>query len=300
MTFKSRDLVGQSFLHSKVQSLRGAGFARYGQANVVFNRYSFVDIRNKALELSFNWILPDGTISNENGPLELPVHKYFLDASSWNTTDHIWSENQEEMIYRTGPYACNDHRLVVTTMLSTLQDSRETVMDWIRHEHRNDSITRITYEEAQRYKRLNDSDLIDIALELQCGAVMSQGQGSISDGSAPPLLEDTLPNNSNTRQLYGRRVSTQENPIPMALHHQIEVAILLILHIRRDEFLRTLDLLLQTTSMPWYEMFLAFYIILYTLEWMTAEAIRYRTMCEKTVRPHENCHQQYTDFFQEH
>ena len=233
------------------------------------------------------WALPGGKKIFATQYFKLPVRRYSVNESyvDTDTTDYHWSSGGEEKTIKVPPFACDDDKKVIAEIPSFLERSRREVEEWIAQNDRDDEIAQITYAEARRFSRDHGSDLIDKALALQCGTIISQGVGSVCTESLPLLLQDADCDDISKCVAYDGDDAGHERPLPFAVQHQIEVAILQYINRKQGELLKKMhQRFYQRNPKPWYEIFLAFYILLKNLEWIYSGALRYKRACEKTVR----------------
>jgi hypothetical protein len=234
--------------------------------------------------LSLEWVLPGDSKIVAKQRLSLPIRRYVADALQSDTFNYHWNANGEEKCIRVPPFACDDNEKVYLEIPSLLKHSEQAVESWITDHHKDDEIARITYAEAKRFCEEHQSQVIADALSLQRDTIVSQGVGSVLAESFHLLLQDEDCDDISKCTAYDGEASGQERPIPMAVQHQIEVVILQRMDMKRKKLLRDLDqLFLQAKPKPWYEIFLAVFILLKNMEWIYSAALGYKKRCEETV-----------------
>ena len=240
----------------------------------------------------------------------LPVRKYISNGTGLNTTDYSSSKDGQVITLRAPAYACDSNAEVVTMVLPYLREIQSKAMEWILNHYQDTKITHMTYiqamangitheqymeakdnqitykayMEAIRFRDKYGSDLIDLSLDLHCGAVISQGGGSVSKDTLPFLANDPDFVPMTTQKVYDADPSGLENPIPLSVHHQFEVVLLALLKAQQHSLLKKLhDALSQAKPRPWNEMYSTFFIVFTCLEWTCAGALRYKASCKDTV-----------------
>ncbi|KAK6525863.1 hypothetical protein TWF281_010907 [Arthrobotrys megalospora] len=273
---------------SKVALVRHCN-ARFGQYNVAFLDYRWADFDAAPIKLRLRWSLP-GHIPSNLPSLEVSSREYqpgLLD-SEIESTSYIWQVDGEQNVVKLPPHACYDIKELSRTVGAFIDESLPGLQQWVL-DGELDELTFLSYQEALRFAKTYDSELIRLALRMQCGAVLSQGWGSVSGTQAFDVDTSGLKDSSHCN--YDRYNNVTDGPIPQAIEHQIDVA--LLLSIRNDEI--TLLKLLKKTffqreQKPWFELFLAYHVLLMNLEFIHRGGKEFilsmlKTMLEFQVSP---------------
>lgn len=96
----------------------------------------------------------------------------------------------------------------------------------------------ITYVEASQYRTAYQSTMIDLALKMNCGAIMSQGWGSTVDEEIFGIEEVDC--GGFGKSGYDKYNRPNDRPLPQAMDYQVDVAILLQLKSYEKNLLKIL------------------------------------------------------------
>lgn len=174
------------------------------------------------------------------------------------------------------PYASLDRTHLTRNLEKFIELSRPKVHDMMLNGH-EDSFTRLTFREADRYVRTYGSDIIDLVFRVRSTAILSAGWGSI-------IGNETLgtPNIDSAEQGYcGRR------PVPVPLAHQLDV--IFVNCMERDErrlAKKLKDKLYQKKRKAWFENFLAYFIVMTHLKFIHKQAMGFVRAWERTASIH--------------
>jgi hypothetical protein len=164
---------------------------------------------------------------------------------------------------------------------------------WLRNRYASDPIRLLTFNEGVRYRDVNKSLLLEAALRMQCGAIMSQGYGSVTGHPADPYL----PNFQNF-EVYGKSAYEAYNrgidrPLPQAIGHQFDVALLKCINEWQKVLLKNLKakMFAEAGSKSWYEVFLTCFVLLSNLEYIHYGAETYIQSKTNTVSSISYIHQ---------
>ena len=244
--------------------------------------YPWANAYNEPQQLYFEWLLPE---CQQGIAIRLPVREYVADKVrvAQDTTTYRWSVAGKERLVRVAPFACFDNDLVVSMVERLFQQSIVDIDNWLDNRYRNDEMSSRTFMEARRYSSDFNSKLIQCALCLQRGTVLSQGRGSVFRKCLSKQLYKL--DDADDIIAYDTDDLGHVRPIPLALHHQIEVAILQKINGIQVSLCKEMErCFLRPKPKPWYEIFLAFFVLLQNLDWIYSGALRYQKICEQTVR----------------
>ncbi|KAF2497452.1 hypothetical protein BU16DRAFT_314611 [Lophium mytilinum] len=260
---------------------------RFNQVNVTYKNYRWINVDDRCLKMDIQWNLP-GSIPIRGSRIPVHFRNYLEDPSDdLNTTTYHWQVGGSPKKIKLPPYAIYDTGSLVNDVETFIADNQLEMESWIINRSHSDPLATITYEEAMRYRSNPGSSMIAMALQMQCGAIMSQGFGSAMNGDIDDI------DNVDYRQFgecgYSAYDRNLDRPIPQAMGHQLDVAILKYINkVQKDLLKEIRRKIFQPGIKPWYELFLTFFILLSNLEYIHDGALGYlkskrRTMLESQV-----------------
>ncbi|KAF2689292.1 hypothetical protein K458DRAFT_290815 [Lentithecium fluviatile CBS 122367] len=226
------------------------------------------------------WNLPGyGPISNNASPMRVSIRRYYPNKQLLDTTMSTWTNCEGDVEIVDQPaYAIYDTALFVPAFERYFSTMQPAIERWIFDRVRTDEIALLTYHEVMRVRSKQPSgtrNLLDLALRVQGLSVVSQGYGSITTPNIPDIREyDYGKMGRSIYEAYDR--NSRDRPLTNAMNHQLDVAAL--------KYLKKLEKLLQkelSTKMfqskikPWYEVFLALYVIFWNMEYISRGAKKY-------------------------
>jgi hypothetical protein len=213
------------------------------------------------------------------------MRRYVPNELTKDTTTYQWASNGVVSSVRVPSFACPEIELVKSAVESLFDQSQNGIDDWLSLHYHDNAVMRETCMEATRYRGKYGSKLLECALKLQHGTILSQGAGSVTEESLKMLLGELDCDDISKRKAYDADDAGQARPIPLAMQHQIETAILMYINQVQVDLRKALERrFLQPKPKPWYEIFLTVFILLQNMRWVYSGALRYRKMCEETVR----------------
>jgi len=232
--------------------------------------------------MEIRWNLP-GSTPIEGSILPVLFRTYRPEPTDdFDTTTYHWQVNGQARKIVLPPFAVYDTGALLEDVEKFLCDNQPEIETWVTNKSNDDRLAALTYKEALRYRSQPGSDIIKMAIQMQCGAVMSQGYGSVTD---PHVLR--LPNIDYRHfgrcgyEAYDRDVDC---PVPQAMGHQFDVAILKYINRLQKDLIKELrKKIFQPGIKPWYELFLTFFILLSNLEYIHGGALGYLNSKRKTV-----------------
>ncbi|KAF2131003.1 hypothetical protein P153DRAFT_287202 [Dothidotthia symphoricarpi CBS 119687] len=220
-------------------------------------------------EMEVMWNLPGfGPISNAQ-PMRIVFRHYSPRRGSLDVAASVWSNTEGEVKAVEQPaYAIYDTANFVPAYeryFSTLQPAIEA---WVFARIRQDEIASLTYQEVTRMRSLTGSKVLDLAMRLQCLSVVSQGYGTVWSNNIPGIQEyDYRRLGRSEYEAYDR--NSCDRPLPGAITHQMDVAAVKYLKKLEKLFVKELAAsIFKPRIKPWYELFLAFYVIFWNLEYV--------------------------------
>ncbi|KAK7177885.1 hypothetical protein PSPO01_16069 [Paraphaeosphaeria sporulosa] len=146
------------------------------------------------------------------------------------------------------PYSVYDSSTLVSLIEEYSINLQPAVEQWIFAQIQHDQIAILTYQEVFRLRSSSPNDLLHLCMRIQCLSILSQGHGTTSS----------------------------VEPLPRAIGEQIEVALLKLLQKLEKTWRKLVDQkIFKTKIKPWYELFLALYVVLWNLEYIHCGAETY-------------------------
>lgn len=255
---------------------------RFNQLDVCFRTYRWISVDGKCPSMEIRWNLP-GSTPIEGSILPVLFRTYRPEPTDdFDTTTYHWQVNGQARKIVLPPFAVYDTGALLEDVEKFLRDNQPEIETWVTNKSNDDRLAALTYKEALRYRSQPGSDIIKMAIQMQCGAVMSQGYGSVTD---PHVLR--LPNVDYRHfgrcgyEAYDRDVDC---PVPQAMGHQFDVAILKYINRLQKDLIKELrKKIFQPGIKPWYELFLTFFILLSNLEYIHGGALGYLNSKRKTM-----------------
>lgn len=198
-----------------------------------------------------------------------------FDPCPGDITVEQWQVGGQVTTVELPPFACAEVNELAETILEMVESNRQVVEEQIL-QSTTDTLARRTFEEAYRYAWKYDSKMITLALRIRSTAVFSQGWGSIV--GAETLDTQEIENASDG--YCGTR------PLPPALYHQIDVVFLELMESDEQALLKELKKAIfwrTPKDKPWYEIFLAYFVILWHLGFVHGEAVGFMRCQKQTV-----------------
>lgn len=215
------------------------------------------------------WNLPGfGPISNAQ-PMHVVFRHYSPRRGSLDVVASVWSNTEGEVKAVEQPtYAIYDTANFVPAYEEYFSSLQPAIEAWIFTRIRQDKIASLTYQEVVRMRSLNESKVLDLAMRLQCLSVVSQGYGTVWSNNIPGIQEyDYRTLGRSEYEAYDR--NSCDRPLPGAITHQMDVAAVKYLKKLEKLFVKELAaLIFKPRIKPWYELFLAFYVIFWNLEYV--------------------------------
>lgn len=238
--------------------------------------------------MDIQWILPGyGPISSTAPLLRITYREYYPNKNMFDTTVSVWRnvEGSVEVVEQPA-YAIYDTAKFMATFEQYFSGMQSDIEGWIFNRVRNDEIAWRTYHEVRRLrdqKPRGPNNLLDLAMRIQCLSVVSQGYGTIVTPNVPGVREyDFGKMGRSTYEAYDRR--SRERPLTAAINHQMDVAALKYLRKLEKECAKQLNKqIFSMKTKPWYEIFLALYVLFWNLEYIHSGAERYMSAKSGTV-----------------
>jgi hypothetical protein len=224
------------------------------------------------------WNLPGFGPISTNQPLQIKFREYHPEATSIESTESQWQTTEGVFVkLETPPYAVHDTAALQEDVEAYFLYTLPSVEHWIFGRNRHDEIAWLTYSEAVRMRGRPGmgSELLQLALQLQYLSVVSQGYGSVWTNDIPGIKQyDFKAMGHSPYEAYDR--NTSDRPLPVAINHQMDVAFVKFLRRLEEKTFKILaKKIFKTGLKPWYELFLALFVLLWNLEYIHSGAEHY-------------------------
>ncbi|KAF1944185.1 hypothetical protein EJ02DRAFT_432518 [Clathrospora elynae] len=241
---------------------------REHQEEAEFLGYEWIH-NSQLYEMEILWNLPGyGPIPNAS-PLRITFRPYSPTRGPLDVAASVWSNKEGQVPSVEQPaYAIYDTENLVPAFERYFSSLQPAIEDWIFSRIRQDDVAFQTYQEVVRMRGVNGSKALDLAMRLQCLSVVSQGYGSVFSNNIPGIREyDYRRLGRSDYEAYDR--GSCDRPLPGAITHQMDVAAVKYLRKLEKLFVKELaTLIFKPRIKPWYELFLAFYVIFWNLEYI--------------------------------
>lgn len=241
---------------------------REHQEEAEFLAYDWVH-DSQLLEMEIIWNLPGyGPIANAP-PMHITFRPYSPKRGTLDVAASVWTNKDGEVKSVHQPaYAIYDTANLVPTFERYFSNLQPAIEEWIFSRIRQDEVAEYTYREVVRMRSVQGSKALDLAMRLQCLSVVSQGYGSVWSKNVPGIREyDYTRLGRSDYEAYDRR--SCDRPLPGAITHQMDVAAVKYLRKLEKLFVKEMTaLIFKPRIKPWYELFLAFYVIFWNLEYI--------------------------------
>lgn len=260
------------------------GNGREHQEEAEFLGYDWV-VNSQLFEMEILWNLPGyGRIPNAQ-PIRVTFRPYSPRRGSLDVATSVWSNKEGQVKAVEQPaYAIYDTASLLPAYERYFASLQPAIEDWIFSRVHQDEIATLTYAEVRRMRSSSKgSEALDYAMRIQCLSVVSQGYGSVWSNNIPGIREyDYRRLGSSDYEAYDRK--SYDRPLPGAITHQMDVAAVKYLKKLEKEFVKKLAaLIFQPKIKPWYELFLAMYVIFWNLEYIHHGANDYMRSKNGTV-----------------
>ncbi|KAF2036377.1 hypothetical protein EK21DRAFT_52534, partial [Setomelanomma holmii] len=241
---------------------------REHQEEAEFLGYDWVH-NSQLYEMDVIWNLPSyGRIPHAQ-PIRVTFRPYSPRRGSLDVAASVWTNKEGEVKAVEQPaYAIYDTANLVPAYERYFSSLQPHIEDWIFARISQDEVASLTYAEVVRMRHVTGSKALDLAMRLQCLSVVSQGYGSVWSNNIPGIRQyDYSRLGSSDYEAYDRKA--YDRPLPGAITHQMDVAAVKYLRKLEKLFVKELaTLIFKPKIKPWYELFLAFYVIFWNLNYI--------------------------------
>ena len=254
------------------------GNSEFGQETMKFRNYSWKP-KTETKVLLLKWTLPDGC--NYKLP-EIIVECQEYVPRQGDIVAAKWQADGRVNVIPLPPFACKDQERLLEPVGEFLDAAGESVEADMMGQI-TDELERLTFSEARRVAKRDQSDMLLLALRIRRNTILSAGWGS-------PIGNETLHIAAIANPSAGH---IGETPLPPAIDHQIDVAIWKILKKDQQDLIKELKkkLYYESGRQPWLEIFLTFFVSLANVQYVHGQALKWKKCQQQTVRqsPHYLC-----------
>ncbi|KAF1977848.1 hypothetical protein BU23DRAFT_577794 [Bimuria novae-zelandiae CBS 107.79] len=244
------------------------------------------------ISMDFVWNLP-GTGPIHIHPMRITIGQYRPQRPLLDATTNEWNTTEGRLItVEQPPYAVFDTQKLVPAFEGYFNTLQPAVEQWIFRRVSHDEIALLTYQEVMRMRSTRppgSKNLLDLCMRIQCLSIVSQGYGTVWSNDVPGIQEyDFSKMGRSQYEAYDR--NSRDRPLPPAISQQIDVAALKLLKKLEAACNKLCASKIFTPKIkPWYELYLALYVIFWNMEYIHRSAATY--MLSKngtTVATHVN------------
>jgi hypothetical protein len=239
------------------------------------------------LVMDIMWNAPGFGPLSEFPPLRINCREFYPVSTGINSTNYFFKNNKGDTVQLEQlPLAINDtasfQGQVEVYIFDRLRSTERLIFDRINH----DEIAQLIYAEAVRMRAChkNWSEILDLALQLQCLSVLSQGYGTVSSNHIQGMREyDYSTLGGSSYEAYDRK--TYDRPLPPPINHAMDVALVNMLKRLEQRMHKLLPKIFMSPKVkPWYEFFVIFFILIWNMEYIRSGADEYIRSKTGTVR----------------
>ena len=247
------------------------GNSEFDQEIMTFRKYRF-NVKTETKTLQLKWTLPNG-YSYNLPEIVLECQEY--DPGQGDVVAAKWQVDGRVRSILLPTFACNDQKRLLETVGDFLDTGRESVEADMMGQI-TDELERLTFSEAQRVAKRDQSDMILLALRIRANTILSAGWGT-------PIGNETLDIPEILNHSAGH---IGERPLPPAIDHQIDVAIWEIIKKDQQSLIKMLKdkLYYKPGRQPWLEIFLTFFVSLANVQYVHGQALAWKKCQQQTVR----------------
>lgn len=236
-----------------------------------FKAYQYIDPSEPATALEIQWQLPFGY--DVKLPTWFAFVREFRPRKSIDLLHEEWNINGEARMLKLPAYAASDTAELTESLENYVEQCRP-IMQGLMLAQITDELSLATFHEAIRYTEASDSEVIRLALKVRTTALLSAGWGSL-------VGTETLgiPHVDGANAAYCGDVPT---PVPLA--YQFDVVFVTAMHTTERRIVELLkEKIFQKKPKPWYEVFLAYFVMLTHLQFIHDQAVGFMKIRERTV-----------------
>lgn len=249
-----------------------AGNSEFDQDVMAFRDYNWKQqshlIETKTLQIK--WTIPNG-YSSKLPEFAFPCQEY--DPRPGDVTEFHWQENGRVTSLVLPPFAGRNQQKLLETIGNWLRVC-QPVVDADRMNHITDELERLTFSEATRIAKRDNSSMLQLALRIHTNTILGAGWGT-------PAGTETLGIPHIVNASAGH---IGDRPLPPAIDHQIDVAIWETIRKDQQSLLKKLKHKLYNKGpKQWLEIFLTFFVSLANIQYVHGQATAWMKCQQQTV-----------------
>ncbi|KAF2712040.1 hypothetical protein K504DRAFT_371861 [Pleomassaria siparia CBS 279.74] len=257
---------------------------RFRQDEVEFLPYSFVG--STRYKMLVTWVLPGfGRIPSPHA-VSLTVRQYLHEDC--DTTASIWRTSDGKIRRIEQPaYAVEDTVGLMALFQQYFLDIEPEIENLLFHRIQYDDIATLTYREVFRI-RSKGSKLLRLVMQFQCTSILGQGYGEVLSNDIPGINEYNFQEMGlSAYAAYNR--DSWARPLPVPITHQIDVALIKggVMKLEKEIIKEMSSLIFKPKIKPWYELFLAFFVLFSNLHYIHSGAQDYISSKQGTSTEHQ-------------
>lgn len=220
--------------------------------------------------LQLKWTIPNGD-SSKLPEFAFPCQEY--DPCPKDITKTTWQENGRVTSFVLPAFACEDRERLLEIVGNFLRDC-QPVVDADRMNQVTDELERLTFSEADRIAKRDNSSMLLLALRIHTNTILSAGCGT-------PVGAETLGIPQIVNASAGH---VGDRPLPPAIDHQIDVAMWETIRKDQQSLLKMLkQKLYDKGTKQWLELFLTFFVSLANIQYVHGQATDWMKCQQQTV-----------------
>ncbi|KAF1963007.1 hypothetical protein CC80DRAFT_434389, partial [Byssothecium circinans] len=230
-------------------------------------------------DMEIIWNLPGYGPVSTSQPMRITFRQYAPQRPFLDTTTNMWSNTDGQIkVVEQPPYAVYDTASLIPIFERYFSHLQPAIEAWIFDRVQHDEIALLTYNEVMRLRRQQppgQRSLLDLVMRIQCLSVVSQGYGTVWSNNIPGIQTvDFASLGRSVYEAYDR--NSRDRPLPGAINHQMDVAALKYLKKLERQCVKELSaMMFKSKIKPWYELFLALYVLFWNMEYIHRGANKY-------------------------
>lgn len=244
----------------EVQTFR-AGDGDNGHVRAVLPIFMWSSIE-KVKTIELQW--PFRVSANKSPVLTIDLHEF---RPTKEILTEEWSVNGEICKVFLPPWACRDTKITGEAIGLFMSECQGLLEDEILDTLKDEPILSLGWKEANRYRATHNSCLIRLAQEIYAGAMMNSRYPAPVEADVFGVMAEM-----NNRPYFIENV-----PLPAQLIFQLQTMIGLAMMDKQKQALKVLKrkIFSKDRFRDWYEVFLAIFVLLATIEWVYQVQMRF-------------------------
>ncbi|KAF2268144.1 hypothetical protein CC78DRAFT_530087 [Lojkania enalia] len=253
---------------------------RFNQDNAEFLRdYDWIQQPPAINRMDIRWTIPgirSGSVEGVDIHLSIGYSEYRAEQANMDTTtsphrsiagNKMCITQPAYAIYDTGKFQEDLHRHIAQVLPHI-----EVYCVSTRVNH--DPLAQLTFREVWRMQMTQNSTLLNLTMQIMGISLLSQGYGTVTSDNVPRIkYYDYSTVGYSSYQAYNRPPGS---PLPIAINHQMDVAMLNRGKDLERLFRKLLKKIFHSSgNKPWYEIFLSLFVLFWNLDYVCTSAKEY-------------------------